>query len=282
MEKIIDLEVKDSKSLVIQIDQYLSNLQDYDKPLLIWNTEFKSIFDYCRSIDGLASLNIPFIGHNNAIIDGKVIRIKEHPKLLEKYTYPSSYKEGKTKGFSYFPNSIKQLRESTDYICRTVSEAKIPVVCCIESNPNSDCPDFEKKKFYNVFYNGSIPFIFVDGDIINTFEDWIEWGIMPSKRDNRCTNVLPEIIMYLKEHPEDFYRTPKGVDGFPWIAGPTADPRGWLAFSDTLYINYLDNDFGTKYTDVRSIPKSELFKAGTGIIGEDVAERFAQFVKLKS
>ena len=263
MEKIIDLEVKDSKSLVIQIDQYLSNLQNYDKPFLIWNAEFKSFFDYCRSIDGLASLNIPLVNHNNAI--------------------PSSYKEGKTKGFSYFPNSFKQLRESTDYICRTVREAKLPVVCCVESNPNTDCSDFEKKEFYNVLYNGSIPFVFIDGKIINTFEDWIVWGSMPSKRrDNVYTNILPEITMYLKEHPEDFYRTSKSVDGFPWISGPTADPRGWLAYSESIISECFDNDFGEKYPDVISIPKEELVDIGSGIVGSDVAERFAEYVNSKN
>lgn len=280
MEKIIDLEVKDSKSLVIQIDQYLSNLQNYDKPFLIWNAEFKSFFDYCRSIDGLASLNIPFVNQNNAIINGEVINIKRHPELLKKYTYPSSYKEGKTKGFSFFPNTFKQLRESTDYICRTVREAKLPVICCVESDPNSDCSDFKKKEFYNVLYNGSIPFIFVDGKIINTFEDWIVWGSMPS--DNVYTNILPEITMYLKDHPEDFYRTSKSVDGFPWIGGPTADPRGWLAFSESIILECLDNTIGEKYPDVISIPKEELVDIGSGIVGCDVAERFAEYLNSKN
>lgn len=110
------------------------------------------------------------------------------------------------------------------------------------------------------------------------FEEWLEWANQPSQRREGRTNILPEIVEYLKAHPEDFIEPVTSVEGCPWIAAPGVDPQTWEAVSETIIIQCLDNHFGKKYNAVSHIPKEELVRLIAGIIGPDAANRFAQFV----
>jgi hypothetical protein len=97
--------------------------------------------------------------------------------------------------------------------------------------------------------------------------------------------VLLDIVSYveseLKRDPNefgDFYEMwthPNGdLDG----TKGTASPRTWEALSETLIDQKLDNAFGKKYPSISSMPKAELKKLAAGIVGGDVADRFAEFV----
>ena len=110
------------------------------------------------------------------------------------------------------------------------------------------------------------------------FEEWLEWANQPNERREGRTNILPEIVAYLKAHPEDFVETVTSMEGCSWIASPGVDPRTWEAVSETIIDRCLDNHFGTKYDVVSNIPKEELVRQIAGIIGPDAAKRFAQFV----
>lgn len=277
MNKAIDCEVNDAKSLASFIEGFLFNLQDYNKPLMIWNVEFQAFLEYCRSIEGITSLVVPYMGHDKAIVDNKLISISKLFKSPDKYIYPSTYKKGKTKGFYYIPATAAQIRESTNYICRTVQEAKLPVVCGMEATPDTDNIDFDKASFYNVHYKGSIPFIFVDGQIINSFDEWINWGEQ-SRNNNARQNIHPDIIRYLKTCPNDFNQSPQKIKGLPWIAAPFADPRNWMAFSAQLYMHTREDTPEKKYSELQSIPRDELLLYCAGILGKELAERFANFV----
>lgn len=110
------------------------------------------------------------------------------------------------------------------------------------------------------------------------FEEWLEWANQPSQRRQGRTNILPDIVEYLKAHPEDFIEPVTSVEGCPWIAAPGVDPQTWEALSEDLISNYLDNHFGTKYDTISHIPKEELVRFAAGLIGPNAANRFAQFV----
>ena len=110
------------------------------------------------------------------------------------------------------------------------------------------------------------------------FEEWLVWANQPNERREGCTNILPEIVEYLKAHPEDFVEPVTSMEGCPYIAAPGVDSRTWEAVSETIIDQCLDNHFGKKYNAVSHIPKEELVGLIAGIIGPDAASRFAQFV----
>ena len=110
------------------------------------------------------------------------------------------------------------------------------------------------------------------------FEEWLEWAKQPNERREGRTNILTEIVEYLKAHPEDFVEPVTSMEGCSYIAAPGVDPRTWEAVSETIIDQCLDNHFGAKYNAVSNIPKEELVRQIAGIIGPDAANRFAQFV----
>ena len=110
------------------------------------------------------------------------------------------------------------------------------------------------------------------------FEEWLEWANQPSQRREGRTNILPEIVAYLKAHPEDFVETVTSMEGCSWIASPGVDPQTWEAVSESLIDRCLESHFGAKYDAISDIPKEELVRQIAGIIGPEAAHRFAQFV----
>lgn len=113
---------------------------------------------------------------------------------------------------------------------------------------------------------------------IENYEKWLEWAKQPNERREGRTNILPEIVQYLKAHPEDFQELAKGMEDCSWIAAPNVDSRTWETVSETLIDSNLDNTFGTKYQTLAEIPKEDLVRQIAGIIGPDAAKRFADFI----
>lgn len=97
---------------------------------------------------------------------------------------------------------------------------------------------------------------------LEKLEKWLEWANLPNERREGRTNILPEIVRYLKTYPED----------------SSEDLHTWEAISETLIDQCLGNTFGTKYQNLAMIPEEELVRLIAGIIGPDAAEKFAGFV----
>lgn len=110
-----------------------------------------------------------------------------------------------------------------------------------------------------------------------SYSEWMEWAKKPSETRSDRNNILPEIIDYLTEHPEDFNEPVQLIDGLP-IAAPEVSPRTWLAVSETLIDHCLEAVLGQKYDSIDSIPKEEIIRLVSGIVGDDVAERFANYI----
>ena len=87
-------------------------------------------------------------------------------------------------------------------------------------------------------------------------EKWLEWANLPNERREGRTNILPEIVRYLKTYPED----------------SSEDLHTWEAISETLIDQCLDNTFGTKYQNLAMIPEEELVRLIAGIIGPDAGD----------
>ena len=116
-------------------------------------------------------------------------------------------------------------------------------------------------------------------------EDWFSWATSESKRRKGHPNVMHEIVTYLrkevKDNPKtfgDFYEMwnmPSGkLDG----EKASACPRSWEALSEALLDLYIDPAVGSpEYKSLSEMPKSEIEDIAAGIIGGDVAERFAAF-----
>lgn len=110
-----------------------------------------------------------------------------------------------------------------------------------------------------------------------SYSEWMEWAKKPSETRKDRNNILPEIISYLTDHPEDFNEPVQVIDGLP-IAAPGVSPRTWVGASETLIIACLDNRFGTRYDSIASMPKEEITRYLAGIIGPEVAKKFADYI----
>ena len=116
-------------------------------------------------------------------------------------------------------------------------------------------------------------------------KDWLDWAKKKSSKREGRTNVLLDIVSYieseLKRDPSDFgdfYEMWSHPTGELNGDKATASPRTWEALSETLIDQCLENTFGKQYPSVSSMPKSVLSDIAAGIIGGDVAKRFATFV----
>ena len=116
-------------------------------------------------------------------------------------------------------------------------------------------------------------------------KDWIAWATQPSKNRQGRKNVLTDIVSYieseLKRDPKDFgdfYEMWSHPSGELNGDKGTANPRTWEALSETLIDQCLENTFGKKYATVSAMPKKALAEIAAGIVGGDVAKRFASFV----
>jgi hypothetical protein len=111
-----------------------------------------------------------------------------------------------------------------------------------------------------------------------TFQEWIDWAKMPNKRREGRNNILPEIVDYLTEHPEEFDEPSQLIEGRPHIIAATVSPRTWEAVSESFIDQCLENTFGKKYDSIASMPKEEIVHQIAGIIGNDAAEKFADYI----
>ena len=116
-------------------------------------------------------------------------------------------------------------------------------------------------------------------------KEWLEWAKKESSRRPGRKNVLTDIVSYieseLKRDPKDFgdfYEMWSHPTGELNGEKGTANPRTWEALSETLIDQCLENRFGKKYPSISSMPKAALAHIASGIVGGDVAKRFATFV----
>ena len=107
-----------------------------------------------------------------------------------------------------------------------------------------------------------------------SYEEFMKWAIEPSENRPGRNNILPEIVDYLKIHPEHFRKTVETKSG-QWDA---PSPRSWLGLSETLIVQSLENSFGKRYDRISDIPYKELLSFSSGIIlDEDIVKSFSQF-----
>lgn len=110
-----------------------------------------------------------------------------------------------------------------------------------------------------------------------SYSEWMEWAKKSSDTRKGRNNILPEIIDYLTDHPEDFKEPVQVIDGLP-IAAPSMSPRTWVGASETLVDQCLENTFGKRYDSIVSIPKEELTRLLAGIIDPEIANKIADYV----
>ena len=80
------------------------------------------------------------------------------------------------------------------------------------------------------------------------------------------------------EHPEEFDESSLLIEGRPHIIAATVSPRTWEAVSESFIDQCLENSFGKKYDSIASMPKEEIVHQIAGIIGNDAAEKFADYI----
>ena len=110
-----------------------------------------------------------------------------------------------------------------------------------------------------------------------SYSEWMEWAKKPSETWKGRNNILPELIDYLTEHPEDFKEPVQLIDGLP-IAAPGVSPLTWVGVSETLVVQCLENRFSKRYDSIASMPKEEIIHQLAGIIGPEVAKKFADYI----
>lgn len=110
-----------------------------------------------------------------------------------------------------------------------------------------------------------------------SYSEWMEWAKMPSETRKDRNNILPEIIDYLTEHPEDFNEPVQLIGGLP-IAAPDVSPLTWVSVSETLVVHCLETRFGKRYDSIASMPKEEIIHLLAGIIGPEVSKKFADYI----
>lgn len=117
-------------------------------------------------------------------------------------------------------------------------------------------------------------------------KDWMEWANSPSKKWQGRNNILSEIVSYIhseyRNYPDtfgDFYEMYNHRNGELNGEYATACPRTWEALSDYLIIKYLKcYDETKRKNSISDIGIQELSDAAAGIVGRDVADRFAHYV----
>ena len=110
-----------------------------------------------------------------------------------------------------------------------------------------------------------------------SYSEWMEWAKKPSETWKGRNNILPEIIDYLTEHPEDFNEPVQLIDGLP-IAAPGVSPLTWVGVSETLVVQCLENRVGKRYVSIASMPKEEIIHQLAGTIGPEVSKKFADYI----
>ena len=110
-----------------------------------------------------------------------------------------------------------------------------------------------------------------------SYSEWMEWAKKPSETMKDRNNILPEIISYLMNYPEDFNEPVQLIGGLP-IAAPGVSQRTWVSVNESLVDQCLENTFGKRYDSIASMPKEEIVHQLAGIIGPEVAKNFADYI----
>ena len=122
-------------------------------------------------------------------------------------------------------------------------------------------------------------------NFVPKFDDWVAWAKKSTKKGYK-QNIIPEIISYLtddyKKHASqgsygDFYNMWTHPEGELDVNMPTACPRTWEAASDYIVDQILEDD-DAKYKNLCDYGKGFIVEELEGIIGKEVAQRFADFV----
>lgn len=155
-------------------------------------------------------------------------------------------------------------------------------VIVVAANRKSDMSDSGASDVLEI--EAAVKTRFEHVNYVPTPQEWIAWASKPSKVRKNRQNVLPEIVQYIeseiKRDPTnygDYYEMYKHPSGEMHKEKATACPRTWEAASERLIISALEPKFGKKYDSVSSMPKAEIVKMLTGIVGGNPAERFADF-----
>jgi hypothetical protein len=113
------------------------------------------------------------------------------------------------------------------------------------------------------------------------YTEWMEWANKPNENRSGRNNVLPEIVEYLSDHPEEFNESAQSIEDCAYIMSPSASPRTWLGVSETIIDQFFENRFGERYNSVVDIPQRDLICLISGIIGSEAAERFTNYILQK-
>lgn len=111
-----------------------------------------------------------------------------------------------------------------------------------------------------------------------SYTEWMEWAKKASENRSGRNNILSEIVDYLTEHPEEFNEPIQLIEGHPHIITPAVSPRTWVGVSESFIAQCLENTFGKRYDSIASMPKEEIVHQIAGIIGNDAAEKFADYI----
>ena len=90
-----------------------------------------------------------------------------------------------------------------------------------------------------------------------SYSEWMAWAKKPSETRKDRNNILPEIIDYLTEHPEDFNEPVQLIGGLP-IAAPGVSPRTWVSVNESLVDQCLENTFDKRYDSIEYMTKEEI------------------------
>ena len=87
-----------------------------------------------------------------------------------------------------------------------------------------------------------------------SYSEWMEWAKKPSETRKDRNNILPEIISYLMNYPEDFNEPVQLIDGLP-IAAPCVSPLTCVGASAELVSTFLETRFCKIYYSIVSMLK---------------------------
>ena len=87
-------------------------------------------------------------GHTNMVLNGKIVKISDHPELLEDFILPSCSKKVKTFVYHRYLNQLE--KDALQYCLDVVNIGKYPVVCLVNDySLDTDKPSEELLSFIN-------------------------------------------------------------------------------------------------------------------------------------
>ena len=123
-------------------------------------------------------------------------------------------------------------------------------------------------------------------NFVPTVQEWVAWANKKNDKryDGKFNNVIPEIVNYILEDTDngnkvnDFYEMWSHPDGEINGHMATACPRTWEALSDALIEEYLSDDALEHVGSLNEVSPQDMLNLGSGIIGENVMERFVNYI----